>query len=76
MISSELIAALHKLDRADKYRVVRLLVDELAVEENSRLTAVEPAPSFARLGDAIAAQALLDALREAEAAAQAATQRG
>lgn len=34
MLSRELITELHKLNRADKLRVVQLLVNDLSQEEN------------------------------------------
>ena len=33
MVSKELLEELHKLNRADKLHIIRVLVDDLAVEE-------------------------------------------
>lgn len=38
MISNELLEELHKLNRADKLRVIQLLVGELAAEEAALLS--------------------------------------
>ena len=39
MLPIELLTELHKLNRADKLRVVQILVNELAVEEEALLAA-------------------------------------
>jgi hypothetical protein len=67
MVLSELIAELHKLDRAEKFRVVQILVNELATEEASlpRLEGVYPV--YTPLGNEVAAQVLYEMLQAADA---------
>ena len=48
MLSNELLAALHKLNRADKLRAVQFLVNELAVEEEALLASAIMMPSSGR----------------------------
>lgn len=66
MLKSEFLAELHKLDRADKYRVVQLLISDLAVEENPHLVTSVARPPFG----SEAAQVLLDALDATKGADQ------
>jgi hypothetical protein len=73
MVLSELIAELHKLDRADKFRVVQILVSDLATEDISppRLEGIYPI--YTPLGNEAAAEVLLEMLQAAEAEGRSAT---
>jgi hypothetical protein len=66
MVLSELIAELHKLDRADKFRVVQILVSELATEEASLVRMEGVYPVYTPLGNEAAAEVLLEMLQAAE----------
>ena len=63
MLSNELLNQLHELNRVEKLRVVQLLVNELAVEEEVLLTPGMEYPIYTPLGNETAAQILSDVIR-------------
>ena len=67
MVTSELLAELHKLDRAEKLRVVQLLVNDLAAEEPSLPVSEGAYPVYTPLGNEAAADVLSQMLQAAEA---------
>jgi hypothetical protein len=64
MLSNELLAELHRLNRTEKLRVVQLLVNELAAEETSFLTEGVEYPIYTPYGNEGAAKVLLDLLNK------------
>jgi hypothetical protein len=67
MLSSELIAELHKLTLVEKLRVVQLLVNELAIEQEADFEAGVQYSIYTPYGNEAAAQVLLEILNEEEA---------
>jgi len=66
LISNELLKELHRLNRVDKLRVIRLLADDLATEEASYFTSDRAYEIVTPYGNEAAAQVLYDALEAAE----------
>lgn len=64
MISSELIAELQNLSRADKLRIVQILVNALAVEEETLLVSGGQYEIWSPYDSASAAEALQKMLEE------------
>lgn len=62
MLTDELLAELHRLDRTEKLRVVQLLVNELAAEATSSVAAGVEYPIYTPYGNEGAAKVLLDLL--------------
>ena len=67
MLSNQLLDDLHKLSRTEKLRIVQILVNELASEEEFPIPGVEY-PIYTPFGNEAAAQVLFEALKAAEAA--------
>ena len=65
MLPNELLAELSRLNRAQKLRVVQLLVNELVVEEASLAESFEY-PIYTPYGNEAGAKMLLDLLNEEE----------
>lgn len=63
MLLNELIDELKRLPRADKLRVMQVLVNELAAEENALLVSNTPYEIFTPYGNEAAAQILYEALQ-------------
>jgi hypothetical protein len=64
MLSSELLAEVHRLSRVEKLRLVQLLVNELAVEETSLIAEGVEYPIYTPYGNENAASVLLDLLNK------------
>lgn len=65
MVLSELIAELHKLDRAEKFQVVQILVGELAAGDAAIPRLEGTYPIYTPLGNEAAAQVLYEMLLQA-----------
>ena len=70
MISNEMLEELHRMNRADKLRVIRLLADDLAAEETVGLMPDAAYEIVTPYGNEAAAQVLHDVLQAAESAVQ------
>lgn len=68
MALEELIPILHKLSRTDKVRVMQVLINDLAVEEEVMLVHGTQYEIFTPLGNEAAAQKLYELLQAANAA--------
>jgi hypothetical protein len=66
-ISSELLNQLHKLDRADKLRVIQMLVGDLAADEEAHFTPGATYEVWSPYDVPEAAATLLDMLEEDKA---------
>lgn len=66
MLTEQLLADLHKLNRAEKLRVAQLLVNELADEEAKMLTSSVECPVCALRQSGEAAQILYQFLQDSE----------
>lgn len=64
MLSSELLAEVHRLNRAEKLRLVQLLVNELAAEEASLVAEGVEYPIYTAYGNDSAAAILMRVLEE------------
>ena len=64
MLSSELLAEVHRLNRAEKLRLMQLLVNELAAEEASLVAQGVEYPIYTPYGNESAASVLLDLLNK------------
>ena len=64
MLSSELLAEVHRLNRAEKLRLVQLLVNELAAAEASLIAEGVEYPIYTPYGNENAASVLLDLLNK------------
>ena len=64
MLSSELLAEVHRLNRAEKLRLVQLLVNELAAAEASLIPEGVEYPIYTPYGNENAASVLLDLLNK------------
>ncbi|MGB3495417.1 MAG: hypothetical protein WBA57_21995 [Elainellaceae cyanobacterium] len=64
MVSSELIAALRGLSRADQFQVLQLLITELAQSEPSSAESLPSRSAWAAYDPVEAANTLLQALQE------------
>lgn len=64
MVSEQLLQELHKLNRADKLRVMQILVNDLTIEEDSILFPNHPYEVWSPTVSSEAAQALLATLEE------------
>ena len=64
MISNELIEQLHQLNRADKLRVIQLLVGDLAAEESAYFTPGATYEVWSPYDAPAAAQTLLQMLED------------
>jgi hypothetical protein len=67
MVSVELVSTLHKLSRADKLRVIQLLVNDLAAEEEAFFTQGAMYEIWSPYDSAEAAQTLLKMLNDDKA---------
>lgn len=65
MVVSEIIPTLHQLSRADKWRLMQILVTDLAEEETSLTLPPGDYPVWTPLESYGAAEALMAALEEA-----------
>lgn len=70
LISHKLLEELHKLNRADKLRVIQMLVGELAVEEEVYFTPGATYELVTPYGNEAAAQVLYDALQATDKKAE------
>lgn len=70
MISHELLEELHKLDRADKLRIIQMLVGDLATEEDVYFTPGTTYEIVTPYGNEAAAQVLHDVLQAADKKAE------
>jgi hypothetical protein len=68
MLTHELLNELHKLNRADKLRVVQLLVNELAAPETDLLQPNVEYPIYTPFGNEGAAQTLYEFLQASKTA--------
>jgi hypothetical protein len=67
MLTPEFLDELRKLKRAEKLRVVQILVNDLAEEEGVSLTSELEYPIYTPFGNEAAAQILFEALRASKA---------
>ena len=64
MLTSELLAEVHRLNRVEKLRLVQLLVNQLAAEEASLVAEAVEYPIYTPYGNENAAAVLLDLLNK------------
>ncbi len=66
MLSSELLGELYNLNRAEKLRLVQLLVNDLAAEEDTVFPAGVTYPIYTPYGNEEAARILFEVLQKAK----------
>lgn len=70
MISHELLEELHRLNRADKLRIIQMLAGDLAAEEDVYFTPGATYEIVTPYGNEAAAQVLYDVLQAADKKAE------
>jgi len=70
LISHELLDELHKLNRADKLRIIQMLVGDLAAEEEVYFTPDATYEIITPYGNEVAAQVLYDVLQATDKKAE------